>query len=159
MSIKTADYSKTVMYKIVSKDETIPDMYIGHTTNIKQRRIKHYEGVIYFNPKKDYKVYKFIRANGGWDNFNLVVIEEYPCSKCDEARLRERYWYDLLNPTLNDRKPICSKMEYCILTKDKKQLYDIERRKQTMICECGHTIQIARKSEHLKSNHTKRIVK
>ncbi len=158
MTLKTPDYSKTVLYKIISKDQNITEMYIGHTTNIQKRRKHHYENVIYPNPRKDYQVYKFIRNNGGWENFELDIIEEYPCNSCDEARLRERYWYELLQPSLNSRKPICSKQEYCILNKDNKKVYDNERRKIVILCECGNLVQLARKSEHLKSNHLKRII-
>lgn len=124
MPLNTPDYSKTIMYKIVSKNEQITDTYIGHTTNIKSRTRHHYENVIYPREEKDYMVYQFIRNNGGWDNFDLVIIEEYPCQTCDEARLRERYWYDLLQPTLNSRKPIISKIEYHELTKNRKREYD-----------------------------------
>ena len=158
MSLATPDYSKTIMYKIISKNNLISDTYIGHTTNIERRRKHHYENVIYPNPRKDYSVYKFIRENGGWENFDLLIIEEYPCNNCDEARLRERYWYDILNPSLNSRKPISSKKEYCALNKDNKREYDIERRKQVIICECGNKIQLARKAEHLKNNHKTRII-
>lgn len=158
MSLATPDYSKTIMYKIISKNKLIPDTYIGHTTNIQNRKRQHRENVIYPNPKKDYFVYKFIRENGGWENFELTIIEEYPCNTCDEARLRERYWYELFKPSLNNRKPIISKKEYFILNKDKKREYDIERRKQVITCECGNKIQLARKAEHLKNNHKTRII-
>lgn len=158
MTLNTPNYTKTVMYKIISKDNKILDTYIGHTTNIKKRISRHRENVIYINPRKDYYVYQFIRKNGGWDNFELIIIEEYPCQTCDDARLRERYWYELLKPSLNSRRPIISKKEYCEINKDKKREYDIERRKLTFTCECGNIVRIARKSEHLNSNHTKRIV-
>ena len=35
------DYNKTIIYRIVCKDATITDCYIGHTTNIVKRRQEH----------------------------------------------------------------------------------------------------------------------
>jgi predicted GIY-YIG superfamily endonuclease len=37
MSNLLANYAKTSIYKIQCKDESISDIYIGHTTNFKQR--------------------------------------------------------------------------------------------------------------------------
>ena len=41
MSNLLANYKNTVIYKIICKDETITDIYIGHTTNFKQRNKLH----------------------------------------------------------------------------------------------------------------------
>ena len=38
----------------------------------------------------------------------VVEIEKYPCNDDNEARSRERYWYELLNATMNTRCPITS---------------------------------------------------
>ena len=35
------DYSKTIIYRIVCKDLTIKDCYIGHTTNFIKRKQAH----------------------------------------------------------------------------------------------------------------------
>ena len=32
------DYSNTYFYKIVCRDVSIPDMYVGHTTNFSKRK-------------------------------------------------------------------------------------------------------------------------
>jgi len=36
-----ADYSETIIYKLVCKDSSIKDTYIGHTTNFVQRKNSH----------------------------------------------------------------------------------------------------------------------
>ena len=62
-------------YKIVCKDTTVQDTYVGHTTNFTKRRYKHKDYCI--NPKhRNYNIYlyQFIRDNGGWDNFDLILI-------------------------------------------------------------------------------------
>ena len=35
------DYSNTIIYKIVCKDQNIKDIYVGHTTNFVQRKHAH----------------------------------------------------------------------------------------------------------------------
>ena len=100
-------YSNTVIYKIVCKDVNINLVYVGHTINIKQRRITHKSNCnnakneIYYN----LKVYKEIRKNGGWSNFNMIEIEKYPCSNKYEACKREKYYYEKLNANLNSVVP------------------------------------------------------
>ena len=51
------------------------------------------------------KVYQFIRENGGWDQWEMILIEKYPCDDVDQARARERYWKKELNATLNTNEP------------------------------------------------------
>ena len=35
------DYSNTIINKITCNDETVSDMYIGHTTNFTKRKYQH----------------------------------------------------------------------------------------------------------------------
>jgi hypothetical protein len=42
----------------------------------------------------------------------MIVIEKYPCNDNNEARTRERYWYEQLNANLNQKKPIRTEEEY-----------------------------------------------
>ena len=107
MPLKAIDYSKTIIYKIVCKDLSITDVYVGHTTGFKDRKSKHKTRCNNYN----LKIYKYIRDNGGWNNFDMIQIEEYPCNNVNEAKSRERYWYELLNSKLNMRRPIISDEE------------------------------------------------
>ena len=88
----TVDYSKTVIYKIVSKDLNIKDVYIGHTTDFTKRKCNHKINCNHKMGKAyNHKVYQFIRDNGGWDRFEMIEIEKYPCNDGNEARARERF--------------------------------------------------------------------
>ena len=63
------DYSKTIIYKIVCKDLSVKDLYVGHTTDFIRRKYKHIS--VCCNPEdKNYssKLYECIRKNGRWDN-------------------------------------------------------------------------------------------
>ena len=101
------DYSKCVIYKIYCKDASNADVYVGHTTNFKARQSVHKAKS---SIGKDYniKIYSIIKGNGGFNNYYMEVIEEYPCADKKEAIQREQYWYNELNPTLNQVLPYIS---------------------------------------------------
>lgn len=104
---KTAiDYSKCVIYKICCKDPSVTYEYYGHTTNKINRKREHKYSCNNENSKNyNLKVYQVIRENNGWDNWDFIIIEDYPCQNVDEARLRERYWIELKQPQLNFQIP------------------------------------------------------
>lgn len=47
-----------------------------------------------------------INANGGWDNWDMIILEKCCLKNVEEAKLREHYWYDKLRPTLNMNTPL-----------------------------------------------------
>jgi hypothetical protein len=96
------DYSNTVIYKIYCKDQSIQDIYVGHTTNFIKRKYQHK----ILSSKIDNKIYKTIRENGGWENWNMVELAVYNCKDSTEARIREQEYYELLKPTLNTLNPV-----------------------------------------------------
>ena len=110
MSKKSIDYSNTIIYKIYCKDECITDIYIGHTTNFIQRKSSHKTEC---NNEKNYlKIYKIIRENGGWNNWNMIEIAKYNCKDSTEARIKENEHYNQLKATLNSCPPYVDKNNY-----------------------------------------------
>jgi RNA polymerase-binding transcription factor DksA len=106
------DYSKSCIYKICCKDPSIEDIYVGSTTEIAKRRCVHKNTCNNPNVKgHSRQVYQFIRENGGWDNWDLVRIESFPCDSYEAMLQRERELFDELKPTLNSNRPKISKEE------------------------------------------------
>jgi hypothetical protein len=106
------DYSHTIIYKLCCKDVSINDIYVGHTTNFIQR--KHNHKINCCNKKSNNHnlyVYKFIRENGGWDNWEMIQLEEYNCANRRESEMRERYWIETLMASLNCISPFTTKEE------------------------------------------------
>jgi hypothetical protein len=95
------DYSKTVIYVIKCIDDTITEEYVGSTTNFRSRKSCHKSRC-----SKDYnfKIYEFIRANGGWDNWIMIQLEEYPCKNKREAECREEQIRQERKATLNSQR-------------------------------------------------------
>jgi hypothetical protein len=157
------NYVKTVIYKIVSNDLTITHSYVGHTTDFRSRKKQH-KNVCNDDKagRHNLKVYKFIRENGGWESFSMVLIEKYPCKDTHEATARERYWYETLNSQLNSIYPQRSRAEYLEDNKDiirqQRQGYrethrDIihNRNGETVNCECGSSFVRSYLSRHKRT--------
>lgn len=181
------DYSKTCIYKLVHNDDINDEnIYIGHTTDIVKRR--HGHKIRCNNPNNKYnnlKVYQFIRENGDWDNWRMILVEKYPCNDVDEAKARERYWIKELKPTLNSYEPCRTKKERYQDNKEqileqKKEYYEnnkqqidekhkewyennkqqiAEKRKEKITCECGCIIRKDSLNRHLKSQQHQEYLK
>lgn len=107
MIIRMPNYMNTKIYQIRCKNPNIIDTYIGHTTNERSRTNEHKYNCNNENSKSyNVHLYSFIRNNGGWDNWEVVIIEEYPCNSRREALSRENYYIHHLNSTLNQLSPI-----------------------------------------------------
>jgi hypothetical protein len=121
------DYSKTIIYKLCCNDINITDIYIGHTTNFTKRKNSHKRNTYNENDKKyNIKVYQFIRKNGGWDNWSMIMVEEYSCNSKLEAEKRERELIEELKASLNCIIPTRNKKEYY---QDKKEHVKIVHKK------------------------------
>lgn len=100
------DLYEIIIYKLCCKDPEITDIYIGHTKNFTQRKNTHKnncsnENNINYNRY----VYKFIRENGGWDNWIMIELEKYNCKNKREAESIEHNWILKLGAKLNINKP------------------------------------------------------
>jgi hypothetical protein len=162
------DYSKSSIYKLCCLDYNITDIYIGSTVTMKARKHMH-KSSCYNENRNAYHlpVYKFIRDNGGWDNWAMVEIEKYEAEDKQELHKRERYWLETLGATLNSRIPSRTITEFRQTDKCKeyqkdyhKEYQQTDKYKETstkyenkvIICSCGQQIKQHYKSKHLKTN-------
>ena len=108
MSGKEIDYSITPVsfYKIICNDLNVKDFYVGHTTSFRQRKSKHKQSCHNENSKDyKYRVYEFIRNNGGWENFTMLEIEKKIVKDKREAEWIEQIHKETLHATLNVTNP------------------------------------------------------
>ena len=111
------DYSNTIIYKICCKDESINDIYVGHTTNFTKRKHQHKLLCSKETFKSNIKIYKTIKANGGWDNWDMIEIAKYNCKDATEARIKEQEHFNLLNTSNSSEL-------YCNIKCDTKSIYE-----------------------------------
>jgi len=89
------------IYKISDREEPL-EFYIGSTNQYKARKRHHMKNVTNKRSKKYWcKLYQYIRWKGGFDNFDIIIIEEGECEDRNHIRDREQFYIDDLIPTLN----------------------------------------------------------
>ena len=168
MPRKAIGYSNTYFYKIVCKDLSITDCYVGHTTDFIKRKHSHKQACN--NPARFHNLdlYKTIRENGNWDNW--------------EARKREREYIEELKskPEANQLGKIFRENH-----KEEKKEYDKEYRENNkehrqensrtyrenkkdylkvqkglkFECGCGGRYTNCHKQEHMRSNKHQEYLK
>lgn len=92
------------IYKIFCRDPNVPQQYVGQTINFDNRRCSHFLSSSFY--ENTIKLYEFIRSHGGWKNWKMEIIKQYPMvtTKQDLDRL-EWYWWDKLGGELNSVIP------------------------------------------------------
>jgi hypothetical protein len=115
------NYENACIYEIVCKDVNITERYVGSTTNLIKRRSDHKTNCNNEKGKKyNIFVYQFIRENGGFVNWEVVLIEQViDCKDKENLHKRERYFIESLKAELNKQKPLRTGKEWCEENKDK----------------------------------------
>lgn len=99
-------YEHSVIYKIKCKDENIKGVYIGSTTNFKQRVNSHKCRTTNIKDR-DYEsnLYKYLRKYGGWDNWEINIIYNIDhCDNKDDLLKLEKYYMENENELINKNK-------------------------------------------------------
>ena len=97
------------------------DCYIGKTRNISKRMALHK----YYCKSSTYKLYEFMRANGGFNNFEFEILETNIPE--EQGNAKERYYYNLYSPSLNSNVPNRSPQESKLNYRTKNRLEIIEK--------------------------------
>ena len=129
------------VYKLVCDDVNIAECYVGSTGNFNRRKHEHKSRC---NNESDtnynFRVYQFIRTNGGFENWSMIQVESMQFSEKRELTALERYWTEELHATLNSSVPGRTMHEYAT---DHKNI-------QTCICGVSYNYG---KSDHRKQHY------
>ena len=107
------------LYKVDSND-----CYIGKTRNIIKRMALHK----YYSKSSTYKLYEFMRANGGFENFTYEILETNIPE--EQGVYKERYYFDMYQHNLNSNVPNRSQQESKLYYRTKNRLQIIENVRQ-----------------------------
>ncbi len=147
------------IYKIWKDDDE--NFYIGSTEDFRKRKWTHKS--FCNNPKYhgyNYKIYTHIRANGGWDSWNMCIIEECKTQDREIEIIKE------MKPSLNTYYYDCNEKErhkeYYKKNADKQKLRNKkwkeenadrikEYNKKRCSCECGVVYTLTNRIRHFKS--------
>ena len=103
------------IYEIKSIDKSITGTYIGSCWDMKRRLKSHKDKV---NNKTyrgyNYPLYRYIRENGGFDNFEMIEIDSGECEDKRELECAEQFYIDMsggIENLLNDRDALEDKQK------------------------------------------------
>jgi hypothetical protein len=148
-NVKKADYSNTIIYKIQCNDPLVTELYIGHTTDFIARKGAHKNSC---NNKNNgahsCKVYKVIRDNKGWDNWNMMIIAFKNCDGLASAKKLEQQYYETYKATLNSVEPSPKPVEK--IQKDK--MHNLKNSDKYVCVKCN--FKCRKKSNFLKHEMT-----
>jgi hypothetical protein len=89
------NYAEMLFYKISCLCPNITKVFIGHTTNVNQRKHilkKQTQSEIYYSD-----MIEFIKNSGGWENWILQILEKYECKTHIDIVLREMHHSEMFN--------------------------------------------------------------
>jgi hypothetical protein len=123
-------YSDGIIYKLCCKNLEIKDIYIGSTTNFIRRKNQHKSDCNNVVKRYHYNlnVYKCIRKNGNFENWDMIEVEKYKAIDKNDLHKRERFWIEQLVSTLNCQIPTQTQKEYYeknvdTIAQNKKEYY------------------------------------
>jgi hypothetical protein len=148
-----ANYNESRIYKIYCTLSTINEFYIGSSARYEERCILHKSDCNNINsPRYSYKLYNYIRNNGGWENFTVEVLEKFPCKNRTELNIREEWWKQQKCPTLNNNRAYRTDNE---IKEDRKQFNNNRPQGKFNCTNCDKTYTYVNKQTHLKSKYCK----
>jgi hypothetical protein len=103
------------IYQIVCKDSNVIESYVGSTKELKDRKINHKSNCNNPTVKEyNFKVYKFIRTNGGFNNWKFNILETIECVDEYESYVIEQSYINDLKSELNSQSAFTglTKKEY-----------------------------------------------
>ncbi len=78
------DCSRAVIYKFVKKEDT-SQIYVGSTTQTLSERLTKHKNDAKKHPNRKF----YLAVDGKWDDWEMILIEKYPCNAEEELKKRE----------------------------------------------------------------------
>jgi hypothetical protein len=120
------DYGNMIFYKVYCLNPSVKKIFIGHTTNMVQRKhvLKKQTEV------RNLEMFDIINNNGGWKCWRIKEIEKYnDCKTHADILMREKYHYDILDNLILSGQHEVKKI------KKEDQYLDIDKANNNYKCE------------------------
>lgn len=120
------DYGNMIFYKVYCLNPSVKKIFIGHTTNMVQRKhvLKKQTEV------RNLEMFDIINNNGGWKCWRIKEIEKYnDCKTHADILMREKYHYDILENLILSGQHEVKKI------KKEDQYLDIDKANNNYKCE------------------------
>lgn len=128
------EFKEYTIYKIECKDPEVKHLYVGSTEDY-EKRVSLHKSDCNNETRKQYNlyVYRKIRELGGFDNWNIEILEKVVCRKSDARKLEEEYRVKL-KADLNSQKCHTEENKEYLkeYLKEKKKVYKIREKERKM---------------------------
>jgi hypothetical protein len=85
----TINYSKTVIYKLQCRNSDVTYVFIDSTTKPRQKKMYHIKNS---ENHKQCEPYMTINKHGGWENWDMIILEKFKCLSKDDTKMRVAQW-------------------------------------------------------------------
>ena len=120
-----------VIYIIKHKTDDTKRVYIGSTINLKERIWKH-KSSCNNEKNKNYnnKIYQYLRENGGFIQYEFIILECYVCNFKHELLCKEDDYIKMYDNNLNQLRAYLTDEEHKMKNNEKsKKYYDDNKEK------------------------------
>lgn len=112
-----------IIYLIKHKTCDDKKVYVGSTINLKRRIRDHGQNCNNEKSKAyNYNLYKYIRENGGFNEYEFIILEFYICNFKHELHHREDDYIKMYDNNLNSKRAYLTRQEY------KKKISEINKK-------------------------------
>src|SRR5271156_6832462 len=145
------DYQKSKIYKLVS--DLTEDKYFGSTVqSLSARKNCHKTKYDCFVKGKHHYTTAFEVTK--YPDFQIILVENFPCNNVEELRARER-WYIENNYCTNKNLPGRKSAEYCAQPEYRKRKNKRRREKKYFCALCNISVMYENRERHKKGNSHK----
>jgi len=123
-----------VIYIIKHKTDDTKKVYVGSTNDFKRRISQHRKNCNNEKNKKyNFKLYQYLRENGGFYMYEIIILECYVCNFKNELYYKEDDYIKIYDNNLNSKRAYLTDEEYKKKNNEKVKKYreeHIEERKE-----------------------------
>jgi len=113
-----------IIYLIKHKTDNTKKVYVGSTINLKKRIRRHRQDCNNEKNKEyNYKLYQYIRENGGFYMYEIIILECYVCNFKYELYDREDDYIKIYDNNLNQLRAYLTRREYKKKISEKSKKY------------------------------------
>ena len=130
-----SDYNtnESVIYKIHCLDNSCDFVYFGSTKDYKARKRLHKFDCNNINGKNyNSKIYDTIRANGGFGNWIMEIVEVFPCENKRDLLIREQWYIDSAKGKINSIRAYVSEEQRKVNKKETKKQYYLAHKDEVL---------------------------
>ena len=119
-----------IIYLIKHKTCDDKKVYVGSTNNLKKRINIHRHDCNNEKRKNyNYKLYQYLRENGGFNQYEFIILECYVCNFKHELLCKEDDYIKMYPNNLNQLRAYLTRQEYKKKNIEQKKIYYEEHKK------------------------------